>query len=450
MGLRDIFVVTIILLSAPIALANAYYGILVWTWIAYFNPHRYAWGLVRYGGVFQPAMIIAIPTLIGTLFAAKNTRIFVRETVLFVTLWAWIAVNTFYISFVPEFAGHVQDANAHLAEVSKILLMTFLTILLVSSKTKLRVLVLVILASFGLKALVAAVFYLQTGGEFQIWGPEGSFLYDNNDFGLAMNMTIPMFFYMAQAERRWWIRIAMRVLMVCVAICVVGTYSRGGLLGLFAVTLAIVAKSRQKIIGLFLVCVAMVGILTLTTVAWKDRMSTFLEGNLDNSAYSRLIAWGGGWNLALAHPLGGGGFDVYTDEAIFPQFVPPSLRGYLYGKNIHLHSSHSIYFQMLGEQGFVGLGLFLGLLGSCYLSMRALRKQAQTYDQLRWVVPYTHMFQVTLLAYMISGATLGRAYFDFFYQIVALVIILRILAARDLPAAVPEEQPAETLEAVAA
>ena len=109
--------------------------------------------------------------------------------------------------------------------------MTFVTILLVTSKKKLRILVLVILASFGLKALFAAVFYLKTGGEFQIWGPEGSFIYDNNDFALAMNMAIPMFFYMARAESSFWMKIGLRTLMVCAVVCVIGTYSRGGLVG---------------------------------------------------------------------------------------------------------------------------------------------------------------------------------------------------------------------------
>jgi len=449
MGLRDILVIVIILLSVPVSLLNAYYGIVVWTWIAYFNPHRYVWGAARYG-MFQPAMLIAIPTLLGTFFAPKNTRIWIRETVLLAALWVWITFTTLYISIVPEFSGHVQDAYTHLEEVSKILLMTFVTILLVSSKTKLRWMVLVILGSFGIKALFAAIFYLRTGGEFQIWGPEGSFLYDNNDFALAMNMTIPLFFYMAQAEQNRWVRIGLRGLMVAVAICVVGTYSRGGLLGLSAVTLTIVVKSRQKIIGLFLVFIAVMGILTLTTIAWKDRMSEFLQGNFDKSAYSRLVAWTGGLNLAVQHPLTGGGFDVYTDEAVFPHYVPSTARGYLYGKNIHLHSSHSIYFQMLGEHGFVGLGLFLLLLWSCFMNMGRLRRQAFVYTDLEWVIPYTNMFQVTLIAYMINGATLGRAYFDFFYQIVALVIVLRLLARRELTATLLEVEPEETLATVAA
>ena len=52
-----------------------------------------------------------------------------------------------------------------------------------------------------------------------------------------------------------------------------------------------------------------------------------MQGNLDASAYSRLIAWGGAWNLAMEYPITGGGFDVFTDEAVFPRFVPPQLRG---------------------------------------------------------------------------------------------------------------------------
>jgi probable O-glycosylation ligase (exosortase A-associated) len=431
MAIRDTVVIIVILLSAPVALFNPYFGVLMWTWIAYFNPHRYAWGLARYG-YFQPAIIIAVPTLLGLLFAPKNVRIITRETLLMLGLWGWFAFTTFYVTRVPEFAGHVKDATAHLDEVSKILLMTFVTILVITTKARLRLFTFVILASFGIRAAVAAVWYVRTGGQFTVWGPEGSFIYDNNDFGLALNMTVPMFFFMARAEPKLWIRTSLRILMVCVLICIVGTYSRGALVGLVAIALALVAKSRHKVVGLMVIALAVVSLLTLTTRAWQDRMTQFLEGNLDASAYSRLIAWGGGWNLAKEYPITGGGFDVFTDEQIFPSFVPPSLRGALYGKVHHLHSSHSIYFEMLGEQGFVGLALFLLLIGSCFVSLRALRRRARLYPELEWVTPYTHMLAVTLLAYMANGATLGRAYFDFFYQVVALVIVVKVLAKRQL------------------
>ncbi len=450
MAFRDTVVIVIILLSAPVALFNPYFGVLMWTWIAYFNPHRYAWGLARYG-YFQPAVIVGVPTLIGLLFAPKNLRIMTRETVLLLGLWCWFGITTLYITRVPEFAGHVKDASAHLEEVSKILLMTVVTIVLITSKFKLRLFTFVILASFGVRAAVAAVWYIRTGGQFTVWGPEGSFIYDNNDFGLALNMTVPMFFFMARAEPKLWVRTSLRILMVCVIICIVGTYSRGALVGLAVIALALVVKSRHKVVGLLVIALAAISMVTLTTHTWQDRMSQFLEGNLDASAYSRLIAWGGGWNLAKAYPITGGGFDVFTDEQIFPSFVPPSLRGALYSKIHHLHSSHSIYFEMLGEQGFVGLALFLLLIGSCFKSLWELRRKTRLYPELEWVNPYTHMLQVTLLAYMANGATLGRAYFDFFYQVVALVIVLKILAQRQLnESEALETEPVEELEPVTA
>ena len=231
-------------------------------------------------------------------------------------LWFWFAFTTVYIFFVPDFAGHTTEATLHLAEVSKIMLMTFVSILVVTSKKRLRLLVLFILASFGFRAMFAAIFYIKTGGQYQIFGPTGSFLEDNNDFALALNMTIPMFYFMAKAEPKLWMRVGLRLLMVCVIISVIGTYSRGGLVGLGVITLAIVAKSRQKVIGLVLVSIAVLCVLMFTTEAWKGRMKGFMEGNLDESAYARLIAWGGGWNLAMQYPVTGGGFDVFTDEGL--------------------------------------------------------------------------------------------------------------------------------------
>jgi putative inorganic carbon (hco3(-)) transporter len=431
--LRDYLVLAIILFSVPVALVSPYYGVLMWSWLAYFNPHRYAWGMAR---EFPVAIVIAIPTLIGAVFATKNRRIFTRETIVLCMLWLWFVATTVYVRATPAFAGHLADANDHLQEVSKILLMTFVTILLVTSKEKLRILVLVILASFGIRALVATVFFISTGGQYKIWGPEGTFLADNNDFALGLNMTIPMFFFMARAEPRKWMRVFLRVLMVCVAISVIGTYSRGGLIGLGAVTLGLLAKSRRKVLSLSLVAVAMFCLLTFATLQWKERMGDFLHGDLDQSAESRLSVWHAGWNLVQDYPFTGGGFGVYTDPSVIVRYLPDS------APDSEMHGPHSIYFQILGEQGFVGLGLFLLLLGVCGLRLWRIRRLSRQYDALAWAAPYADMFAITLLAYMLNGATLGRAYFDFFYEIVGCVVILDVLVRNDAYAMQEAEEPA--------
>jgi probable O-glycosylation ligase (exosortase A-associated) len=426
-----------------VALLSPYYGLLVWSWLAYFNPHRYAWGIAR---TFPVATVIAIPTLIATPFAQKNHRIFVRETVLLLLLWSWFAFTTYYISTTPLFFGHVQDAKLHLEDVSKILLMTIVTILLVNSREKLRTLVLVIIASFGFRALIAAIFFLKTGGQYKIWGPDGTFLGDNNDFALGLNMVLPMFFFMARAESPKWLRILLRVLMVAVVISVIGTFSRGGLVGLAVVTMMLLLKSRQKILAVVLLALSVWGVVLLTSSQWKDRMSSFSQGNIDESAESRLIAWRAGWKFAKDYPLTGGGFNLYTDNTALSPYIEDAYR-YRYGQ----HGPHSIYIQMLEEQGFVGLGLFLALLGACYVSMRNLRRRAQRVSGLGWAVPYTHMFEVSILVFMANGATLGRAYFDLFYQIVACIIILKIVWIREarVLATTPVMAQEPELEAVA-
>lgn len=428
--MRDYLVLAIVFVSVPIALVNPYYGILVWSWLAYFNPHRNTWGMAR---EFPVAIVIAIPTLIGAFFARKNHRIMTRETLLLALQWAWFAFTSYYISTIPQFSGHVQDAKDHLQMISKILLMTFVMIVLVNSKEKLRGLVLIIVASFGFRALFATIFFLKTGGQYKIWGPDGTFLGDNNDFALALNMTIPMFFFMARSEQAAWMRAGIRILMVCVIISVIGTYSRGGLVGLTATVIMLVLNSRHKIVGLLLVSIGLWGVMMFTTAGWKGRMESFTQGDLDESAESRLVVWRGGWRLVQDYPITGGGFDVYTDEAAFSQYIDNA------DKWLGQHGPHSIYFQTLGEQGFVGLGLFLGLISSCFLSLHMIGRRSALNTELAWAAPYTRMFEISLVAYLANGATLGRAYFDLFYQIIACVIVLKIVWLREASVLVQQQ-----------
>jgi probable O-glycosylation ligase (exosortase A-associated) len=184
-------------------------------------------------------------------------------------------------------------------------------------------------------------------------------------------------------------------------------------------------KSRHKVLSVFVVAAGLFLVVGMSSNEWKGRMDDFMHGKMDQSAESRLATWHGGWRLALDYPLTGGGFDAYPDGNLMVRYIPGSRL------DTAFKGPHSIYLQMLGEQGFVGLGLFLALLISCFAALRKIRRAARRYDALKWAVPYTQMFEVSLLAYTVSGATLGRAYFDFMYQIIACVIVLKILFERE-------------------
>jgi putative inorganic carbon (hco3(-)) transporter len=435
--MRDMFVLAIIFGSVPLCFLNPYFGVLMWNWVSVFNPHRFTYGFAYN---FPVAYVIALPTMAGMLFTKKlNRSIFTRESILLMLLWIWFAVTMFYASTVPLFSQHISVGFGELVRVSKILLMTFLTIVLVTSRNRLRNLYVVIALSIGILAIKGAAFGARTGGENRVWGPPDSFLADNNDLALATNMVLPILFFLAAEEKRPWLKILLRLAFVCGIFSVLLSYSRGGLLGLVVVLAALALTSRHKIIMVAFTVVCALLVLSYAPGKWMERMDAFYHGDIDRSAQGRLNAWEFAIVFTEHYPLTGGGFEAFTPD-LFEHYTP----------GLFFAGPHSIYFQTLGEQGYVGLTLFLGLLSSCLFSLRELSRQAKRIAALTWVRPYCSMLRASLLAYMISGAFLPRAYFDLFYTLVATIIIMKIVCQKELAACKNSEAvPARLAEAEA-
>ncbi|MGB6624241.1 MAG: putative O-glycosylation ligase, exosortase A system-associated, partial [Candidatus Acidiferrales bacterium] len=334
--------------------------------------------------------------------------------------------------FEPMFADHIQEGTARLVEFSKIMIMTLLTIYLVTSQKKLKYLLMVTSFSLGILALKGTIFGILTGGEFRVWGPPRSFIADNNDFGLALNMIIPMLFFLGRDEQNRKLKLLYRITFVCSVAAVLLTYSRGALLGLSAIMAVLALKSRYKLVSAFILVIAAFLVISFAPPAWMSRMGAFAGGKLDQSAEERLTSWAFAWNLAKHYPITGGGFECFTPD-LFATFSPRDPETWLAG---HTSSGpHSIYFQVLAEQGFVGLGMFLALLASCLLSARRLRKRAARIPALSWVDSYAQIVELGILGYMVSGAFLGRAYFDLYLQLVAILIVLKIVCKKEIRAA---------------
>jgi O-antigen ligase len=134
----------------------------------------------------------------------------------------------------------------------------------------------------------------------------------------------------------------------------------------------------------------------------------------------------------MDYPVTGGSFNALPDVEIFQRYQNEPLPGGFLSSG-----PHSIYFQILEEQGFVGLALYLSLVASCWASLLGLRRRSGRSPSSRWIVPYTHMIEVSLFGFLVSGAFLGLANFDLFYQLVAMVIILKMLYRSATPVAAP-------------
>jgi len=148
---------------------------------------------------------------------------------------------------------------------------------------------------------------------------------------------------------------------------------------------------------------------------WFERMQTIGEYQSDSSALGRLNAWQMAYNLAKDRPLVGGGFDIW-DPGVFARYAPVPW---------DVHVAHSIYFSVLGEHGFIGLGLFLLLGMLSWMTGRWIIKKARPRRDLAWAVHLAEMCQVSLVGYAVGGAFLSLAYYDLPYYIMGVLVLLR-------------------------
>jgi probable O-glycosylation ligase (exosortase A-associated) len=327
---------------------------------------------------------------------------------------------------------HSADTWFRFNFVSKILLMTVVTIGVVDSFSRLRILVTVIAASFAFFVLKSLPFIVLTGGNFRIFGPEHSMIGDNNDFGLAMNMTVPLFFFLAQTETGRWTKRFWGLLTLASIPIVFFTYSRGALVGLTAVLFMMLLQSKQRLILMPVLVLGIAIALLFTPDAWKQRMDPTREGAIDSSAQERLNAWTFSWRLACDFPIAGGGFETFSPE-LFQRYAP---------KVADVRGPHSIYFGVLAEHGFIGLGLYLSFVAHAFMSTIRIGRFARYHGQ-TVIANYANMFRFSLIGFLTSGLFLGRAYFDYFFTIVACIVILRRVCREE-----SEIENAEEFEAV--
>ncbi len=178
----------------------------------------------------------------------------------------------------------------------------------------------------------------------------GSVLGDPNDLSLVL--MFPASFAAALATTSG-MGVLTRLLgasgFVTVLLAVLATQSRGGLLGIVAVTGVIARRYIRSNLALAVVgLIGIVGLFAIAGIAGRSSGGAH-EAGIDESAMGRIYAWGAALNMALARPLTGVGIDNFYVNYFF-------FSDHWDGKN---HAVHSTWFGVLAETGFPGLIVFV-------------------------------------------------------------------------------------------
>jgi putative inorganic carbon (hco3(-)) transporter len=402
--MRDTLLIGIVGVLALVALFRPWVGVMGWTLISIMNPHRYSWAASK----LPVAAVIAIATLVGLLITRdRRASPFTAPTIVLLAFMAWISL-TFPFSF------SVDQSFAMWDRVMKIDLMIIVATVALTRRTHVMALAWVLVGSIGLFGFKGGIFTLLHGGVYRVWGPPDSFIEGNNELALALVMTIPLMrFLQLQAGSRL-VTHGLTVLMLLSAIAAIGTQSRGALLAIVAMAAMMIMRGggRKVWLGVSLV-VAGIAIVAFMPSAWDNRMSTILDYQKDSSALGRINAWWMAWHLASNNLLGGG-FAIY-DAPTFARYAPNPQ---------DIHAAHSIYFQVLGEHGFIGLALFLAIWALAWRWGNWLRRHARGQES-GWAADLGSLCQVSIVGYAVGGAFLSLAYFDLPSNLLVLLVVAR-------------------------
>lgn len=405
--MRDIVLTVIVMGILPMILKRPYLGIYTWCWFAYMNPHRLTWGFAY---DFPFSMLIALFTLVGLLLS-KEAKSFPRASVTAIQL-----VFVLWMTFTTFFSLVSEPAWTEWNRMIKIQLMVFVSMVLINNRERLHWLVWIIVLSHAFYSVKGGIFVLLTGGQSLVYGPADSFIADNNALALAIVMILPLMWFFSMQVTKPWQKWAIWIMVALSCFSILSSYSRGAFLAVCCMGLFLMLKSRKKAVLWTILIVLIPVLISFMPSQWFDRMETIETYKEDASAMGRINAWAFAFNLAKDHFLGGG-FNAFT-PSLFLKYAPDPT---------DVHDAHSIYFEVLGEHGFIGLFIFL-LLGVMSLMLcRGVVKKAQRVSELSWAVDLVSMVQVSLIGYAVGGTFLGLAYYDLYYQLIAIAVIVNFL-----------------------
>jgi putative inorganic carbon (hco3(-)) transporter len=404
--MRDIPVLLIVIAGCIVALRQPWVGIMLWTWLSIMNPHRYTYGIAYSAPL---ALAAALSVVIGFAISKERESPFKGTPIAFlVTFMVWIT-----FSWLQGLA--VEGDFEQWKKIMKIDVMLIFALALLHSKKHIFALTWVCAGSIALLGIKGGIFTLMTGGGFQVSGPPGSFIGGNNEFALALVMVIPLLRFLQTQLQSRWLKLGMTGSMILCAAAALGSQSRGALLAIAAMTITLWWRSKSKVslaIGLIIVAVPL---LLFMPDTWFNRMNTIQTYEEDRSAMGRISAWWVAWNIALKYPAGVG-FDPATPD-LFAKFSP-------YPE--YIHAAHSIYFQILGNHGFIGLILFMLIWATTWRVAERLRNAKNLPTSAQWTVELASMCQVSLVGFAVGGAFLSLAYFDLPYNVTILVILAKV------------------------
>ena len=365
---------------------------------------------------YRPVMVIAVAALIMMAVEISQSRQGLK------LMWpeGFMLVAFLGVAFVSSFdAFWARLAFDRTTDIARLLLFYILLENTITSRDRLRTIMLVLVIGGMMPALGTISNYVHgvlVEHSRAAW--KGLFGNPNED-AYALTLLIPIAAGLSNTPRLFmrlsmWAAIGMYLLAIFV------TFSRGGLLGLFAVLGLIGWKQRSTLIRT-LMAVAVVGSLIFVAQYW-NRDQGFTNITQDTTYNQRIATFKAGLLMFEANPLLGVG--PGCSLVAYPLYVP---------KDAHCGCQdqlviHNSFIQVLSEVGFLGFVPFLVLFGAALYHTWQLQKGPLSIEGAA--------FEIALWGFLLCSLSGGFTYTWWPYIVIGLIVAAVRIADSKTPESV--------------
>ncbi len=434
--MRDIYFIIVFLFLVYFAVKRPFLALGLCVWSALFFPNAWLYGfasVIRYNFAF---FALAAVSLVFYKSSEKNRNSLGVVAICVVVFFLWTVLTSLFNNAYPPIVYDI------LSRFSKVILVSVLLMFVLKKLLHIEFILYMVVLSVGFYSFIEGLKYVASGGGHGISGLPGHSLGDRNELSVAFAMTIPIIVYLLKYPLTGLFseKMAMLSFLFFLVASIIGTDSRGGFIALMFVYGYTLMKSQNR---MFLIFASLVGASVIYSYIpddWFRRMDTIESADNDLSFMGRVVAWKLSYIMALDHPIFGGGFkaiEFFPNWQYYTQFF--GNYDYFYTGN-HLpnpygaHAAHSIYFQVLGDHGFVGLLLFLTMIVMTLISTKSIERTLRRtrISKFEQYIALSSTLRISMVAYLLGGAALSFAYFDLFYVLIALVVVLRNVVEREV------------------
>ncbi len=350
-----------------------------------------------------------------------------------------------YAFFTTLNADFPIEAQLKWGWVWKALIFAIFLPLTLRTRLRIEALATAMILSASSIIIVGGIKTLASGGGYgvlNLMSDSNTGLYESSTVACVAIAIIPLILFLMRHglifERDWRLKTFGAALCFACLLIPVGTEARTGLICIVILAGLMLRHAKRRF--LYIGIIVALGAVTLPFLpeSFTKRMDTIGEYKADSSASTRVAVWKWTMEYVKLHPMGGG-FDSFRGNAVRYEAVKRVGDGaQAENKSVVIEDKarafHSSYFEMLGEQGYPGLIIWLMIHFTGLLRMEIVRVRytKRAIDDDQWIGHLAGALQQGHVIYLFGSLFVGMAFQPFVYMLIGMQIGLDTYAKRRL------------------